>query len=421
MDREVRPGLVGRALGIEVIELPERLTTIAVIAAPTLVVLLCWLFVALQRSRTQIREAKREAKAAVESSVRPVHRLEQELGVLLDFFQVFSDLLGELHSERRLRALPQLMLNAMVRVYRPEVAVVLVRRQGESGGFGKNDRLVVAALSSSQRRLQVGMEFDIGEGQVGIVAEQQRMMVREDFDVERAWRFELSRQTKEPTYDLVAPMVVGGEALGVLAIGQPERHHLREKEMMEMIARIGALTWKNVVAFQDVKDVADIDKLTGILNKGALLDRLSTVVMQAREQGVPASVFMFDLDHFKVYNDTNGHLAGDHLLKTLAGLVKDNVRAEDVFGRFGGEEFLLVMPGLGAAQAMTAAGIVRRRIEEYPFEGEETQPMGRVTISGGVASFPADAPDSVELLRAADAALYRGKQGGRNLVTRAGE
>jgi diguanylate cyclase (GGDEF)-like protein len=188
-----------------------------------------------------------------------------------------------------------------------------------------------------------------------------------------------------------------------------------------MIARVGALTWVNVQAYQQKEVEADIDKLTQIFNKGALLHRLGLATHQAREKSQRVSVFMFDLDNFKVYNDTNGHLAGDRLLSQLAGLVKETVRADDVFGRFGGEEFLLVMPGRSGAQAMTAAGMVRKRIEEFPFEGGDTQPLGKVTISGGVACFPNDASDSVELLRVADEALYRAKQNGRNRVERAAE
>jgi diguanylate cyclase (GGDEF)-like protein len=263
------------------------------------------------------------------------------------------------------------------------------------------------------------MMFRVGEGQAGIVAERQRVMVRDDFELDRAFSYERTRLAEEPNYDIVAPMVAGGETLGVLAIARPERHHDRERQVLEMIARLGGLTWKNVEAYRSAKDEAELDKLTGILNKGALLDRLSRVILEAREQGTPASVFIFDIDHFKHYNDEHGHLAGDHLLRQLASLVRDTVRSGDVFGRFGGEEFLLLMPGRPAAQAMNAAGIVRRRIEEFAFEGEETQPLGRLTISGGVACFPDDAPDSVELLRAADAALYRAKHGGRNLILRA--
>jgi diguanylate cyclase (GGDEF)-like protein len=181
------------------------------------------------------------------------------------------------------------------------------------------------------------------------------------------------------------------------------------------------LTWKNVQAYREKEVEAEVDKLTKIFNKGALLRMLGIALHEARSTGGKVAVFIFDLDNFKIYNDTNGHLMGDHLLSKLSALVKETVRTDDIFGRFGGEEFLLVMPNRTGAQAMTAAGMVRKRIEEYPFEGGSTQPLGKVTISGGVAVFPDDAPEQVALMQAADDALYRAKQGGRNQVYRAEE
>lgn len=186
-----------------------------------------------------------------------------------------------------------------------------------------------------------------------------------------------------------------------------------------MMARLGTLTWTNLEAYKNVEIAAEVDGLTGIYNKSALLSKLSTSVLDARERGDKVSVFLFDIDNFKVYNDNNGHLVGDQLLRLLAKLVKDSVRSDDTFGRFGGEEFVLVMTGRSGPQALSAAEVIRNRIEEYPFQGEAGQPTGRVTISGGVACFPDDADDSVELLRNADVALYEAKNAGRNRVFRA--
>jgi len=301
------------------------------------------------------------------------------------------------------------------------VAAVLVKR-GAPGAEGTDgQRLSVAALHSIRSALKVGMEFKFGEGQVGMVAERGHVMVRKDFEEDQLAAYERAKVTVEPKYDILAPMIAGGDTLGVLAISRPDRHHESERDVLEMIARIGALTWKNVQAYRSKEVEAEIDKLTKIFNKGALLRRLGLALHEARTTGEKVAIFMFDLDNFKIYNDTNGHLAGDRLLTKLAALVKDTVRADDVFGRFGGEEFLLVMPSRTSAQAMTAAGLIKKVIEEYPFEGGSTQPLGFVSISGGVAVFPDDAPEQVDLMQAADNALYRAKTGGRNQVYRAEE
>ena len=394
---------------------------IAMALVPALMLVLLAVLLALRRASAERQAAEKQAKEIGEESARKFRRVEQDLNFLVEFFRVFSRLVGEMHKERQVRMIPKALLNAMVQIYQPEVAAVLVRRASQGTDHLEGQRLSVAALHSIRSALKVGMEFRFGEGQVGMVAERGHVMVRRDFEEDQLAAYERSKVTVEPKYDILAPMVAGGDTLGVLAISRPDRHHDSERDVLEMIARIGALTWKNVQAYREKEVEAEVDKLTKIFNKGALLRRLGLALHEARTTGGKAAVFIFDLDNFKIYNDTNGHLAGDRLLSKLAQLVKDTVRTDDVFGRFGGEEFLLVMPNRTAAQAMTAAGMVRKRIEEYPFEGGAPQPLGRVTISGGVAVFPDDASEQVELMQAADNALYRAKQSGRNQVARAEE
>jgi diguanylate cyclase (GGDEF)-like protein len=128
------------------------------------------------------------------------------------------------------------------------------------------------------------------------------------------------------------------------------------------------------------------------------------------------SVFLFDIDNFKNYNDSNGHLAGDKLLQELAGLVNDAVRKDDIFGRFGGEEFLLIMPHTNAYQALQAAEKIRGRLASHRFAFAERQPLKLVSISGGVAEYPLHGLDAAGLLHAADEALYDAKRSGRNRV-----
>jgi diguanylate cyclase (GGDEF)-like protein len=386
-----------------------------------IVILLIAVLSALRREKSARQAAEGKIKEVAEEASRKYRRLEQDHKFLVDFFRMFSRLVGELHAERQVRMIPNALLSAMVQIYRPEVAAVLVKRGTQKSDSSEKDRLSIAALHAIRGALKPGMEFDFGEGQAGIAAERGHVMIRKDFEDDQVAAYQRSMVTVEPKYDIVAPMIAGGETLGVLAVSRPERHHDNERDVLEMIARVGALTWKNVQAYRDKEVEAEVDKLTRIFNKGALLRRLGFALHEARKSGSRVAAFIFDLDNFKVFNDTNGHLAGDRLLAKLAQLVKDTVRADDIFGRFGGEEFLLVMPDRTGAQAMTAASMVRKRIEEYPFEGESTQPLGKVTISGGVAVFPDDASEQVELMQVADRALYRAKQSGRNQVFRAEE
>jgi diguanylate cyclase (GGDEF)-like protein len=386
------------------------------IVVPYLLGTIVFLWFRLRASRKGKTFDLRPSKGAIDSSTR---RLKIDLEGQIEFFQVFSSLLGELHAQPQSRQIPPKLVNAMVDMFRPEVAVVLIRRRSTIAEPDRENRMIVSAVSTAQRQMKVGMEVRLGEGQLGIAAARQRVMTRKDYEEESSLIYSRSQDRGQPEFDVVAPMVAGDETIGVVAIGRPERHYFSEREMMEMIARLGALTWTNLEAYRNVEIAAEVDGLTGIFNKAAVLVKLSEAVFKARNTSEKVSIFLFDIDHFKNYNDENGHLVGDRLLRLLAKLVKDSVRSDDYFGRFGGEEFVLVMSGRSSSQAMSAADVIRHRIEEYPFEGESTQPNGRLTISGGVACFPDDADDSVELLRHADTALYEAKNSGRNRVCRA--
>lgn len=353
------------------------------------------------------------------SVLSPTRRMEQDLTFVVDYIKEFPKLMADLNSQTEVRQLPPVLLNAMMRIFRAEQAVVLVRRRSTLAEPERRNRLIVAALASSERGLNVGAEVAIGDGQLGYVAETLKVMDWQDYRRQVAEIPGHSPGPGDPVFAVVAPMVHDGEIMGVIAISRPQRHHPQEKEMMQMIASLGAITWNNLTAYRDVKVAADIDELTGIFNKRALKFRLSELVYGARQSGSRVAVFLFDIDHFKNYNDKNGHIAGDQALRLLAQLVRDSVRADDIFGRFGGEEFLLIMPGRTPAQSVSAAQNIRQRIARYDFPFGENQPMGRVTVSGGVATFPDDAQDAVELLLAADNALYRAKQSGRNRVARA--
>jgi len=373
----------------------------------------------LSTSGASRRTAQPQAPADPQSAASPLRRLEHDLSVMVDFMNEYTVLMSDLNEQTEVRGIPAVLLNAMVRMFRAEQAAVLVPRRGTFVDPKRVDRMIVAAAATSERGLDVGTEVPIGDGQLGLVAETRRVMDRADFNQMAASNQARFRSSHIPIFEVAAPMVHGDDTLGVIAFSRPQRHHPHEKEMLQMIAKLGAITWHNLTAYRNVQVAADVDELTRIFNKRALKTQLSELVLRARSSGGRVGLFLFDIDHFKNYNDQNGHIAGDEALRLLARIVKDSVRADDIFGRFGGEEFLLIMPGRTPAQAMSAAGNIRQRIEMYDFPFGEKQPLRRVTVSGGVATFPDDARDAVELLLAADDALYRAKGAGRNKVLRA--
>ena len=173
--------------------------------------------------------------------------------------------------------------------------------------------------------------------------------------------------------------------------------------------------------FQNARlfESATYESLTGLLRREAILEALDKELDRARRYERPLTVGMADLDHFKEVNDRYGHLAGDGLLKRVAQVLTGGLRSSDAVGRYGGEEFLLVLPETELAGARVVADKLRRLVEEVrtPMEdGEEAT----VTISIGLASLdcsglPAE-PDARDLIRLADQALYRAKEEGRNRI-----
>ncbi|MFO0565980.1 MAG: diguanylate cyclase [Polyangiaceae bacterium] len=162
---------------------------------------------------------------------------------------------------------------------------------------------------------------------------------------------------------------------------------------------------------------AATDELTGLLNKRAFTEAMARDFARARRAGTPISLVMADLDWFKRLNDTRGHLAGDALLRALGPSLTASVRGGDVVGRFGGEEFVLLLPNTEIDHAMIVAERVRRAAEALvvPFDGEPI----RCTLSVGVAVSDAGAGTPDQLLERADAALYAAKHAGKNCVRRA--
>ena len=158
------------------------------------------------------------------------------------------------------------------------------------------------------------------------------------------------------------------------------------------------------------------DPLTKLYNVGFFRERLDIELDRARETGDQLSVVLFDIDHFKHFNDTNGHEEGNVVLTALARLMKEVGRRGDILARYGGEEFISLLYGAGRDEAARFAETVRKAIEGHPFRGGEKQPGGRVTVSGGVAVFPDDSGDAQALVEAADRNLYRAKERGRNCV-----
>ncbi|NOZ60237.1 MAG: sensor domain-containing diguanylate cyclase [Calditrichaeota bacterium] len=184
------------------------------------------------------------------------------------------------------------------------------------------------------------------------------------------------------------------------------------KKISEEIAKVIDKT----LLFRETKELSITDELTGLYNRRYFNERFDREVQRAKRYKRPLAVLMIDIDYFKNFNDVNGHLMGDEILKRVAHTLDSNIRKADLLARYGGEEFVVVLPEIDKNHALQVAEKLRATIDRKRFPKQENQPGKNLTISVGVAAFPGDSTDARELVDLADRALYKAKAAGRNQV-----
>ncbi len=182
----------------------------------------------------------------------------------------------------------------------------------------------------------------------------------------------------------------------------------------ELEAKVHGRTHELAEANSRLAQLAVTDGLTGLYNHRHFHERLALEVERSGRNGLPLSLLMIDVDHFKHYNDHHGHPAGDEVLRQLARLLTEGRRANDLVARYGGEEFSIILVETNKFTGAKLAERLRERVAAHPFPESASQPGGALSISLGLSTFPDDAVDAVSLVRSADDALYAAKRSGRN-------
>jgi diguanylate cyclase (GGDEF)-like protein len=216
------------------------------------------------------------------------------------------------------------------------------------------------------------------------------------------------------------PLIVGGKAMGVLGVRPRDGAvPVDRRRIIEAAAALLAVSIKNAQLFREVKDNSVKDALTGCFTRSHALGVIDAELRRARRSQTPVSVIMFDLDHFKDLNDRHGHLCGDAVLNAVGKRMREVVRGSDLKCRYGGEEFLVVLPETPLHGARRVAETLRREIAErpIPWSGDGLT----VTASFGLAQTMPGEVNVEAVLARADQALYRAKDDGRNCVRIAAE
>lgn len=215
---------------------------------------------------------------------------------------------------------------------------------------------------------------------------------------------------------IIVPISHRGHVNGLLKLFAKQGQHFTEEDIpkFEEIGQIISRSIENVKAHSIMKRMATTDGLTGIYNHRFFMEQLSREFKRAVRYQTELTLIMADIDYFKHYNDTNGHLEGDYVLVYVGKLLRECVRSADIVARYGGEEFTIILPETTIDQGVVVCDKIQQAMATHPFKNGDKQPDGKLTISLGIATVTPDILDSTELIKRADIALYRSKKGGRN-------
>ncbi|MBO8128876.1 MAG: sensor domain-containing diguanylate cyclase [Peptococcaceae bacterium] len=290
-----------------------------------------------------------------------------------------------------------LITNSLIIIYQAELCFV---------GLREGDKIRVAQAKGEHGHLLIGKEWPLVQPlieQVFSKVEPSFLSLEELRTLPGLTGVEVAPETEI----LVYPLWTALGAVGLLGIVAPVSLDDNSSRNLQIYANFAAVALANATLIHRLEREAETDFLTGLLNKRALRNLLVTELERTTRYGTPLSVIFLDIDDFKAYNDTFGHVAGDVVLQKTAEIIKNSIRIVDTACRYGGEEFVIILPGTKGEGAARVAERIRKSIETYPF------PHRQVTASLGVAS--AKKNDSVDSLFArADQACYQAKRQGKN-------
>ncbi len=261
---------------------------------------------------------------------------------------------------------------------------------------------------------KVKINIKKGEGITGTAASSGKTVISNNVKTDKRY----IGVTSETESEIAIPLKTKGKLLGVLNIEstQKDRFKDEDKKVLEAIAIEVALAIDNALLYEKTKELAKKDELTKLYNYRAFREELTKEISRALRYNKKFSLVMFDIDSFKEYNDNNGHDVGNIALKKIGRIILSSGRDLDFPARFGGEEFIIILPETGKNGAFKYAERIRKSIEKEKFPGEENQPNGKLTVSGGVAEFPTDGDTAEKIIKSVDIATYKSKGSGRNRV-----
>lgn len=241
------------------------------------------------------------------------------------------------------------------------------------------------------------------------------LVLRSVYDSLMTTELEAKMCYRKPGGVAIFPLVSSGRLLGVLELlgFHGDASFMENVELFSTLAEQLSLALNGAILYASAERLASFDPLTGIANHRSMQDYLSSRVAEAKRNDLPLGVIMIDVDHFRSFNEEEGHDAGDEVLKRIVDAIKANIREYDLAARYGGEEFTVVLPNVGPERTHEVAERIRRQVEQIEFVTRSGR-VRRVSASLGCSSLPQTATEPLDLLKAADEALFAAKRAGRN-------
>jgi diguanylate cyclase (GGDEF)-like protein len=284
-----------------------------------------------------------------------------------------------------------------------------------------SNELAVKAAVGPRAEVARETRMRMGEGIAGTVLSEGRPLVVRDVESPGHTPAPAERSYKTKSF-ICYPISIGGRKVGVLNITDKAGGgsyddidlSLIESIAPQMAMALDRAEWQEKANQFQLMSITD--PLTGLLNRRYLIERLAEELKRSKRQEYPMSFMMIDIDDFKLYNDRNGHQAGDLALEMTAQCLKSALRGADVASRYGGEEFCILLPQTSLEEGISIAERIRRRITRVRFPHGKSQPLGSVTVSIGVSVFSPTLETPQTIIEAADRALYLAKSRGKNRV-----
>jgi len=284
-------------------------------------------------------------------------------------------------------------------------------------GEEERGELLIRAVKGMNKWIARNIRIKSGEGIAGRVYRDGSPLIISDIEKDLSAR-------KRPNYKtgsfVSIPLKIGEETIGVLNLSDKvsgEVFSEADMSFLHYFASYASIAIRGAHYYkisEEMRTLSITDSLTGLFNRRYFDDRLFEELQRATRYDSVFSLAIFDIDDFKLFNDTEGHLAGDEILKAIADISRDSLRSIDIIARFGGEEFSIIMPQTGRDEAFGVAERVRKNIRNLMPLSWKNFPHERITVSVGVATFPMDGRDARSLIKSADKALYRAKVSGKD-------